>query len=658
MSSIVELLFTAVGTEAAAGAVEKVNDKLGEMTRELGFLAVGALSAEKAIEGVKGAMEETVAFKQLSLRIGETIQNTVILDQAFRNAGLGGEMIGMSANMLQRALGGLNDMGGRTDTAFRRLGTSIEELKPLEFSQQLEVLSEGFGKLANQSDRVAAARQLFGRSGGSMLQLLGDPEALKQAAEQAGSLATRTEANAEAFHHLEVKLNGIKASLREMYLAAAEQLLPTLESIAHALKDMDLSGVGAFMGAAVPTLVGAGIATKLVSGLDNAVLDWATRAGSPIGQAFAGEFLAPFTGALSTAIPVALAGAITVFIVSGILAAMEDQRVKDIMAKAQGTNSNVMPFLERIEKAKTDEEWAKIKADIQAKIDELKTSKTARSTKLEKEAYDHRSRSRDGTYIAHSAASDIQLTIYQKSITELQGVLDRTMQSAATAARVFGDNQLKAIKESLAPLVAQMPELEKLHAKLLEKDLSPSEQIDDLSATRDAAIAKRDNAPAGLSPEELQAWRIKYDNERLQAELALTDAVKKEAEANKLITDEVFKQSLLEMEIEQMKAANAGDEKRAAQIKREIEAAREQHDLQGKDLELVRQLEAERDKADAKAQAQKSVKTAIEAEKRRLEQSISDIREQITDLAGDHSKTDAEKWAKRKELLQAEVTKL
>jgi len=71
-----------------------------------------------------------------SLRQSARDKQTVVLSQAFKNAGLGAEYIGQSANLLQKALGGVNEMGGHTDAAFRRLGTSIQQLKPLSYVLQ------------------------------------------------------------------------------------------------------------------------------------------------------------------------------------------------------------------------------------------------------------------------------------------------------------------------------------------------------------------------------------------------------------------------------------------------------------------------------------------------------------------------------------------
>lgn len=66
MSSLVELIFTAVGTDQVAASVGKVNDSLGAMTRQLGQMAMAAISVNSAIQGVEGAITAglTVAWTQ------------------------------------------------------------------------------------------------------------------------------------------------------------------------------------------------------------------------------------------------------------------------------------------------------------------------------------------------------------------------------------------------------------------------------------------------------------------------------------------------------------------------------------------------------------------------------------------------------------------
>lgn len=331
MSSLVEILITAIGTEQAASAIGKVNEGLRNTVSELGHAATAALSFNAAFQGIEGAIGDGAMFSQLAMRIGETVRETVVLDQAFKNSGLGSGSIAEYANRLQRALGGVNDMGMRTDTAFHRLGTSIEALKPLTFAEQLQVLSDGFGKLANQNDRANVAMQLFGRGGGQMLQLLGNPEALKIAADQADELAKRTERDAKAFHELEVAYNGVTAKIKEMWMAAAEQLLPALQAIASVLGHINLAPLGAALGVGGATALAAGISTAFVTKLDSMLYQWAVNA-DKLGQDFSGKFLLPLTGGLAklfqNALPPVIIAAVGAAIVTGIAQAIADYQSK------------------------------------------------------------------------------------------------------------------------------------------------------------------------------------------------------------------------------------------------------------------------------------------------------------------------------------------
>ena len=354
MPSLVELVITAVGADAAAASVGKVNGALGDMVGALGRVVVGALSVEKAFEGVEGAIGAGGEFEHLSARTGQSVKDLVVLDQAFRNVGLSAEYIAQSSNMLQRALGGVSETGQRTDVAFKRLGTSIEVLKPLSYAQQLQVMAEGFAKLGSQSDRANVAMQLFGRAGGQMLQLLSDPAALKEAGEEAGRFADRLGGDASAFHEVEVRLGVLKTRMKEMWVVAAEQLLPALQSIASVLQSLNLSAVGAFLGTAGPGILGMGALTVMSRQLDSMVATTTLKLGAGVAQNL-GYVIAKFTGALATAMPYGLGAAIAVEIVAGLWAAWNEWR-GGIVSKANAGFDEIKKSDEQINAVRTEDE--------------------------------------------------------------------------------------------------------------------------------------------------------------------------------------------------------------------------------------------------------------------------------------------------------------
>jgi hypothetical protein len=668
MPSFLELIITAVGTETAAASVGKVNGALGDMVGELGRVAVAALSVQTAYQGVSSAIGEAAEFEHLSMRTGESVRELVVLDQAFRNAHLGAEMIGMSANMLQRSLGGLNDMGGKTDGAFKRIGTSIAELKPLTYAQQLEVLSKGFANLSNQADKVAVARQLFGRGGGSMLQLLGDPEALELAKQQTGDLATRVDQNARAAENLEKQWNGVTAQIRTMWQAAATQLLPTLQSVASVMGGIGGAGsLGAGLAGMAPSLLGAGLAAGIIPKLDNAVLDWATRTGNPAGQAFAGKFIAPITGAMSSMLLPALAAVIAGGIVAGILNAMADANVQATLRDLHVVGDAMKGARDRAGKSGSPEEIAAARAATQAEMTKLLLEQSVlekRKTAAEAEA--KAAAGPTTTYgvgmsvsFRPKAFSDADAKRLQdvKEIIGQQKLLIRDLQDPTKAAKIISENQLKAIKASLDPLVADLPKLREDADKAALKVMDPRERLGVLEG-RKAFLQAHQGGTTGAGGEydEARSLSLQKDIADIGAQILETKA--KVSEEDKKQADAEQKRQLYALETQRLQAQAAGDDTLAQKLKEEIEQKRASYELSGLDLTLAKQRGDAEHRIGEIEQARKNAKSGIEADKSALEKQLSAIRLSLAELEADYDHTEAEKWAKKQELIDKEIEKL
>jgi hypothetical protein len=670
MPSFLELIITAVGTETAAASVGKVNGALGDMVGELGRVAVAALSVQTAYQGVSSAIGEAAEFEHLSMRTGESVRELVVLDQAFRNAHLGAEMIGMSANMLQRSLGGLNDMGGKTDGAFKRIGTSIAELKPLTYAQQLEVLSKGFANLSNQADKVAVARQLFGRGGGSMLQLLGDPEALELAKQQTGDLATRVDQNARAAENLEKQWNGVTAQIRTMWQAAATQLLPTLQSVASVMGGIGGAGsLGAGLAGMAPSLLGAGLAAGIIPKLDNAVLDWATRTGNPAGQAFAGKFIAPITGAMSSMLLPALAAVIAGGIVAGILNAMADANVQATLRDLHVVGDAMKGARDRAGKSGSPEEIAAARAATQAEMTKLLLEQSVlekRKTAAEAEA--KAAAGLTTTYgvgmsvsFRPKAFSDADAKRLQdvKEIIGEQKLLMRDLGDPAKAAKIVSDAQLAKLKDTLSPLVGQLPEMQKKHEQLLVAAGDPDAELKHLRAelaAKQAELAKP--LPGGLSDDEIAAHTLQLENQILELKKDEHEVTQKIAAAAKHAEQEQIHREAFELETQAARAAAAGNSDLANQLKEQAKVKQAMGTYDGIDLNLAKQRIDAEHMVWEQQEAQRKAHEQTAAQRTALENQMTAIRENIANLEADYTRTDAEKWTERKAAIAQEIATL
>lgn len=344
MSSTFNVILATTGGAAVIGALDGIRNSLGGV-------AQAALGTTSLLAGVKSGLDLGGEFNDLSARTGQSVRDLVVFRRALDNAGVGGESAAQFIGLLQKAIGGLNEEGGKTDDVFKKLGLDPERLKNLGVSEQFAALTAGFAKIENPAERAATAMQLFGRSGAQMLQLLGDSGAMSTAADEAGRLAVRLQGNAASFDALGDKLSVAKVRLQEFWLVAAEKAVPQLTRMAELLNSFNPAPLAAAAGS-VTAIFGFATGAKIVQKVDSAMQAWAVKEGAPIGQAFAAKFIAPMTGMFAKFLPLGLGAAIAGEVFIGLMNGYAEWRqntldastrsldgLKNVQAKARGISN-------------------------------------------------------------------------------------------------------------------------------------------------------------------------------------------------------------------------------------------------------------------------------------------------------------------------------
>ncbi len=197
---------------------------------------------------VKETLDLGGTLSDLSASTGESVGDLVILRSAFDDAGLGADKAGDFLLKLQDSIAGVNEDGKSTAGALDKLGLSAKELRNLPAIGQIEALQKGFAGLTEQTQRVAVARDLFGKSGGAALALLGDAAALDTARQKAGPLAEIMERSAGAFDNMGDVIGGLKLDFQEFFAGALSKIAPEATSIGEALSSIDWVGIGELVG--------------------------------------------------------------------------------------------------------------------------------------------------------------------------------------------------------------------------------------------------------------------------------------------------------------------------------------------------------------------------------------------------------------------------
>ena len=264
--------------DAASGAAPQIDDSADSMDEvgtsatdageksEMGFLqmaaavAAGQAAVELAMGAIKGAIDGVVGmfdkFGQaldkgaeldvLSSRTGVASGELSRLGRALENTGASADMLGPVFDRMNRALAGSGEDGGKAGKALEKLGINIEHLKTLSPDQQFELIGKSLSNVADRSERVDMAMDIFGRGSGSrLLRLFNDYEGtMAQVDRQLGTFPSIMDAMSASFESASTEINAAKEKMVEFATGILSRVMPAIESIAMGLASIDAAALG------------------------------------------------------------------------------------------------------------------------------------------------------------------------------------------------------------------------------------------------------------------------------------------------------------------------------------------------------------------------------------------------------------------------------
>ena len=221
-----------------------------------GFEAIidGVFSAGRAIvDGFGQALDLGGRLSELSARTGETAGNLLVLETAFKNAGLSGDQVGTVINKLQNFMQDAANGGATQKAAMDNLGVSLSDLAGKTPTEQMGVFAAKIATIEDPTARAAAASEVFGaKLGGKLLPLLTEfSPSLTDAAGKVGSLATIMDEHAGTFDAFGEKIDAVKGKFAAFASGVLSETIPALNNLGGALDEVDAAAFGQEVGTVV-----------------------------------------------------------------------------------------------------------------------------------------------------------------------------------------------------------------------------------------------------------------------------------------------------------------------------------------------------------------------------------------------------------------------
>lgn len=239
-------------TDSAAGAGGNLTTIMGKAKVAIAAAGVAAAAAGAAYMAhlVRQGMAAADEQAKLARQLGMTNEQLAVMQRAAQLSGMSSRQLTTNVDRLNRRLGEAHTNGGRAADALDDLGLSTRDLMNLGPDQQMELLADALAGVQDEFERTRIATDLFGRSGGQMLDFL----------DNASDNLDRARDEVDRFG-----------------LALSETDTRVIEDINDDFSTMGAAVEGAAMQLAVAFSPALEVAANLVTNLATAIGGWAER---------------------------------------------------------------------------------------------------------------------------------------------------------------------------------------------------------------------------------------------------------------------------------------------------------------------------------------------------------------------------------------------
>ena len=242
-------------TAQVADATKKMgSESFKALLSPIAAVVAAVASVGAVMAGLHGALELGAEMTNLSNRTGIAVENLMGLRKAFKDNGVDAASLGGLVNKMQKALA-TAATGGKGANLLKSMGLDPQELASAKPDEAFRKIGAAIDQLPNQTEKAKASMEIFGRTGGELLQVFGSPQ-FKEAGNVSGTAKLLGE-NAASFKQAEEALGHVGAKISGFFVGMASGFVPMLSGVIEMFEKLDFSGIGKSIGDAIGLLIAA-----------------------------------------------------------------------------------------------------------------------------------------------------------------------------------------------------------------------------------------------------------------------------------------------------------------------------------------------------------------------------------------------------------------
>ena len=223
------------GLRAAQDKLKAFGEGLKTVGKNLGM--VGAAIVAPMIAGVKSFMDVAGQLRGMSARTGIGVEQLSAMGYAAKRTGVDMELLEVGIRKMERTIGQAANGSKSAQESLARLGLTVQALAGLSPDQQFKLIADRIAAIHDPTLRAAAAMDIFGRSGTSLIPMMARGakgiEELEARARALGLTMSVEEVNAAKQYGLTMK--DLSAVFQRFKDAIAAAVIPVLQSYSQAL---------------------------------------------------------------------------------------------------------------------------------------------------------------------------------------------------------------------------------------------------------------------------------------------------------------------------------------------------------------------------------------------------------------------------------------